>query len=41
MRKFTVMVMVMNTTRRDSPNYLVKETQRRIENEENVNVSGK
>ena len=41
MWKFTVMVMVMNMTKGDSPNYLVKETQRRIENEENVNVSGK
>ena len=33
--------MVLNMTRGDSPNYLVKETQRRIENEQNVNVSGK
>ena len=37
MRKLTVMMMVMNMTKRDSPNCLGKEKQRRIEKEENVN----
>ena len=37
MRKLSVMVMVMNVTKRDSPNCLRKEKQRRIEKEENVN----
>ena len=37
MRKLTVMMMVMNMTKRDSPNCLRKEKQRRIEKEENVN----
>ena len=36
MRKLSVMVMVMNVTKRDSPNCLRKEKQR-IEKEENVN----
>ena len=35
--KLTVMVMVMNMTKRDSPNCLKKEKRRRIEKEENVN----
>ena len=37
MGKLTVMVMVMNITKRDSPNCLRKKMQRRIEKEENVN----
>ena len=37
MGKLTVMVMVMNMTKRDSPNCLRKEMQRRIEKEENFN----
>ena len=36
MRKLTVMVMVMNMTKRDSPNCLRRGKQRRIEKEENV-----
>ena len=37
MGKLTVMVMVMNMTKRDCPNCLRKKMQRRIEKEENVN----
>ena len=37
MKKLTVMVMVINMTKRDFPNCLRKEKQRRIEKEENVN----
>ena len=37
MGKLTVMVMVMNMTKRDSPYCLRKKMQRRIEKEENVN----
>ena len=37
MGKLTVMAMVMNMTKRDFPNCLRKDMQRRIEKEENVN----
>ena len=37
MGKLTVMVIVMNMTKRESLNCLRKEMQRRIEKEENVN----
>ena len=37
MGKLTVMVMVMNITKTDSPNCLRQKMQRRIEKEENVN----
>ena len=40
MRKLTVMVMVMNMTKRDSPNCLRKEKERRIEKEDG-NINGK
>ena len=40
MRKLTVMVMVINMTKRDSPNCLRKEKERRIEKEDG-NINGK
>ena len=41
MGKLTVMVIVMNMTKRESLNCLRKEMQRRIEKEKEENVNGK